>query len=105
MIKIYGVDTDAEINPLKVRDAITECFAQAHCADVGLSANDDEGKKYCVMVVRKAFIDTGGDFENPTKESLLKVIDGLAEFAKKFRDQETIKKHYGEIMSLIERMN
>lgn len=46
----------------------------------------------------------GGDFDKPTKEDIFKVLEELKEFAKNFRNPEIIKKHYGEIMQLVEKL-
>jgi hypothetical protein len=100
---VYGVSLDEPITPLIVRDAIVECFYQAHCADTGLGDDDPETvKKYCTDLVIKAFTETGGDFEVPTKDAIFKVLGQLAEFAKNFRDPTIIKKHYNDIMRLVE---
>jgi len=105
MSKIYNIDPEAGINVYNVRDAIVECFFQAHCQDAGLSDITDGGnKEYCKSVVEKGFSDVGGDFENPTKESIEKVLDYLAEFSKNFRDPEIIKEHYKEIMNLVNKL-
>jgi hypothetical protein len=100
---IYGVNLDSPVTPLLVRDAIAECFYEAHCIDSGLE-NDDPAsvKKYCTDLVAGAFTKTGGDFDNPTKDSIFKVLEQLAEFAKNFRDPTIIKKHYNQIMRLVE---
>ena len=103
--KIYGIDLEEELTPLKVRDAIIQCFFEAHCADSDVvEAGQEASQEYCSTIVRKAFDDTGGDFDNPTKESILKVMGQLAEFAKNFRDPKIIEKHYSQIMSLVEKL-
>ncbi|MFZ2192688.1 MAG: hypothetical protein WAV31_00400 [Candidatus Moraniibacteriota bacterium] len=103
--KIYGVDIDDQITPIMVRNAIGECFWQAHCADSGIASNEKEmSRKYCQSIVEKAFGDTGGDFKSPTKESILKCLENLAEFSKNFRDQSIIQKHYEGIMKLVDKL-
>lgn len=105
MANIYGVDTDSEVTPGKVRDAITVCFNEAHCADAGIAESEMPVKKqYCEQIVKKAFADSGGDFENPTKESILAALEELKKFAANFRDQSIIQKHYQEIMKLMEKL-
>ncbi|MEI7620697.1 MAG: hypothetical protein WCJ57_03975 [Candidatus Falkowbacteria bacterium] len=102
---IYGVNLNAPVTPIMVRDAIVECFFKAHCADSGLGSDDPNSvKKYCAELVVGAFTKTGGDFDNPTKDSIFKVLGQLAEFAKNFRDPSIIKEHYNEIMKLVERL-
>lgn len=91
--------------PLMVRDAIIECFNKAHCEDAGFEVEEKEiNEQYCKSVVEKFFRDSGGDFDNPTKDSILKVIEGLAEFSKNFRNPEIIKKHQADIMVLVNKL-
>ncbi len=91
--------------PLTVRDEILVCFRQAHCDDLQTEDLDDEIRtQYCNDLVRNIFKEEDADFDNPTKEDLLKVIKSLAEFSKNFRNQETVKKHFGEIMSSINKI-
>ncbi len=102
---IYGVNLNSEITPVMVRDAIVECFFKAHCIDSGLGEGDPSSvKKYCSDLIVEAFAKTGGDFNNPTKDSIFNVLGQLAEFSKNFRDPSVIRKHYNEIMRLVERL-
>ena len=88
-----------------VRDAIVECFNKAHCEDAGFETEEkDLNERYCKSVVEKFFVDAGGDFEKPTKESILKVVDGLVNFSKNFRNPEIIKKHQDEIMEMVNKL-
>jgi len=109
---IYGVDTKKKVTPIMVRDAIIRCFSEAHkevlklmeeCSK-GMSEKDIERMKAIEieLIVKRCFDETGGDFNNPTKESLMKAIGKLAEFAAEFRQPEIIKKHYNEIKTLID---
>lgn len=101
---IYGVDTDDKVTPSAVRDAIVECFYQAHCSDAQLGdteSSQEVTKEYTRKIVEKAFGEVGGDFEKPTKESILAAMVNLQEFAKNFRDQSIIQKHTTEIMKLV----
>lgn len=104
--KIYNVDPSQKITPLMVRDAIVECFYHAHCADseISVSAEENDNRNYCQSIARKAFEDSDDDFDRPTKKSIVSAINNLAEFAKNFRDPEIIKKHYNEIMVLINKL-
>ncbi len=105
MAIIYGIDTEKEITPLMVRDAISECFYQFHCADSSLGLGEGEANRgYCGEIVKKAFGESGGDFEKPTKESILEVLSWLKNFAKNFRDPSIIEKHAAEIMKLAEKL-
>lgn len=99
---MYGIDTSKQVTPVMVRDAIITCFIAAHCSQAGYRESDSElAKSYCGDIVRKAFSETGGNFENPTKAMLLNVLPWLADFSKSFRDQTVIQKHMSEIQNLI----
>jgi hypothetical protein len=101
---IYGVNLDNEVTPTLVRDAVVLCFTQAHFEDAQKSQgakNLEEAEKLCLNKVKEAFEKTGGNFESPTKQSLINAIGFLAEFAKSFRDPSIIVKHKTQIMELI----
>lgn len=102
MEKVYGVDPAKKVTPLMVRGALVMCFNEAHCSQVGLVGMGDAATTdYCIQIVKKAFDETGGDYNNPTKDSLTAVLPWLADFSKSFRNQEVIKKHMNEILGLI----
>ena len=102
---VYGVDVGQEATSVQVRDALVEGFSQAHCEMVELGDSDEDiSREYCVSVVKDAFDEVGGDFENPTKEKLIAVIGYLAKFSEAFRRPEIIQKHSKEIMSLVNKL-
>lgn len=106
MAIIYGVDTEKEVTPMLVRDAVVSCFCLAHASQSELGdANSETVKQYCVQIVRRAFEETQGAFDQPTKASLLATLPWLAEFSKSLRDPVVIQKHMGEIQQLIDHMN
>jgi hypothetical protein len=115
MPEIYGVDTEKMVTPTAVRDAIIRCFVVAHkeilddMKDFGDFRSEKEFMEMkelnVELMIKKLFDDVGGDFDKPTKESLIKVCDKLAEFSKNFRKPEIIRKHYGEIMQLIKHLD
>lgn len=106
----YGVDINQEVTPLAIRDTIVSCFADAHAkelenlreySDAG-DAEFEEMKKMNVEgLIKKAFADAGGDFENPTGESIAGAITILAAYAKNFRNQEIVQKNYNKVMCLV----
>jgi hypothetical protein len=105
MTIVYNIDTDKEVTPVMVRDAVVRCFFEAHCADAGLETTDENiNKSYCLAEVRKAFVDDGMDFDQPTKAGIMKAMQGLIEFSKNFRDQSIIKKHQEQMMLLVEKL-
>ncbi|MFA6355374.1 MAG: hypothetical protein WCW65_03040 [Candidatus Paceibacterota bacterium] len=103
--KIYGVDLNKDITPLMVRDAIIECFKQAHCEDSGIAKEDEIiNKQYCGDIVRKAFSDTDSNFDKPTKDMIIKSLDNLKSFSLNFRDKSIIEKHYNQILKLVNKL-
>ena len=109
---IYGVDLSGKITPVQVRDAIIECFSQAqeelmeYMKETTEFKHEDIEKMYVDYIIEKAFKDVGGDFKNPTKETLIKVIMKLKEYALKiFRNPEIVGKHAGEIKQLIDKLD
>ncbi|MCX6800574.1 MAG: hypothetical protein NTZ73_00065 [Candidatus Diapherotrites archaeon] len=116
MAIIYGVDTGNPVAPLMVRDAIIRCFIAAHSKQLeGVrtfrkfdSDGDFENFKlqYIDVFIRGIFCKAGfcggnGSYSNPTKESLMKVVEALKEYASEFRSQDVIEQHASEIMTLI----
>ncbi len=102
---IYNIDPNGQVTPLMVRDAIVECFWEAHCRDSGMDEIDKEANKtYCKSIVEKAFKDTNGDFNSPNKESIVNCLNALAAFSKSFRDPSIIAKNYSELMLLVNKL-
>lgn len=101
----YGIGEQQAVTALMVRDSIVQCFYEAHCADVGLdTADQDINRSYCRSIVEKAFLETGGQFDHPTKESLFAAMQWLATFSRNFRDPALIEQHIVEIQQLLDRL-
>ena len=51
---------------MQVRDAMVECFFEAHCMDSGIDMDEKKeggvNKGYCESIVKKAFDESGGDY-------------------------------------------
>jgi len=111
MTIIYGIDTAKPVSPHDVRDAIVTCFVAAHAEILDDMKNysgdmpSEELERLKLLnvqqLVRSFFKEVKGDFEEPTKESIMLVLGKLKEFAAHFRKPEIIEKHYGEIMELV----
>ena len=108
---IYGVDLSGKITPLQVRDAIIKCFSQAqeelkkYMRETTEFEYEEIEKMLVDFVIENVFEKVGGDFNNPTKETLIQVIMKLKErSADVFRDPEIIEKHAGEIKQLIDKL-
>ncbi|MBI5457138.1 hypothetical protein HY971_00210 [Candidatus Kaiserbacteria bacterium] len=58
-----------------VRDAIIECFLNAHRDHLGLTGGYEQAERdYCTKIVEQSFKETKGDFHNPTRESVLAAL-------------------------------
>jgi hypothetical protein len=113
MPKIYGIDSDKRVSVEDVREAMVRCFVQAHgpvlekqLAKEKLSGKELEKRKRIEVeiLLRKLFEEEMGSFENPTKESLKRVMLRLRDYSKNFRDQHTIDTHTAEILTLMEKL-
>lgn len=103
---LYGVDISKPFTPIQVRDAMITCFIEAHKEDAEQreSVPTHNVVDYCKDVVRKGFKEVGGNFDDPTKESLQKVAFYLAAYSSSFRDPEIIENHKNQILSLVQRL-
>jgi hypothetical protein len=109
-LEIYGVDPNGEITPMIVRNAITKCFIAAHKEQMmesfnGVEMDSTQADLMVLQTIIKAFNESGGDFENPTKKSLLQASMALREFAKNFRSPEIIEDHFKSIKTLIDKLD
>lgn len=94
-------DTTQKRTALEVRDLLIQCFADSHQQDTSMSFQDNAGAyNYCCEIVKKFFDDSHADFNHPTKQSLIQVMDALADFSHHFRSDEVITKNYQK-MSII----
>lgn len=110
----YGIREDEEVTTIKARDAIINCFFQAHKSvldkmkDCTTCMNEDEFKNIeqtdIKQTIKKMFNEIDADFDNPTKKDLILVCDKLEEFSKHFRDEKEIHDHKSEIMQIIQRI-
>lgn len=102
---IYCVDISKKITPIMVRDAIIDCFSKAH-SDVLDLARDyfsceseqkfEEMKQTQVKdLIETIFERVGGDFNKPTKETLILVVTNLKKIASIYREPEVIEKNAG----------
>ena len=113
MVVIYGVDTSKPYQAADVRDALVECFTQAHKEQLDAlrefttkDITDDEFeniKRIDVrQMIRSTMKDLGGNFDSPTKPLLEQTVLKLMEFASNFRDKTIVEKHSGEIKQLLD---
>ena len=112
---IYGVDITKKVTPIMVRDAIIQCFFEAHCSVLELAREtfghpseeifEDMKKSHVNELVHDIFIKIKGDFNNPTKDELLLVLNNLKSFASIYRRPKIVKKHVDEVMKLINKLD
>lgn len=99
-----------KLDPTAIKNATIECFIDAHAKELKeldhYASNGDELKKLKEMnvelLVKKAFEETGGNFESPSKGDIVRAVDYLVGFAKNFRNQEVVMHNKDKIMKLIE---
>lgn len=114
MTIIYGIDTEKPVSPKDVRDAIVECFTQAHSEALSdlenynkdlTKADFEQMKRMNIrQMVRNYFEEVGGSYDAPTKDSIMNILGKLKEFAENFRDKSMIEKHFNEIKILVEKL-
>ncbi len=105
----FGIDPQKETYTAEeVRDAIIACFERTHGEVIKESFGDLQGEEAVhgavVQIMKKAFSEVEGNFEKPTKESLLQVMDYLREFSKQFRDIAIIEDNYQKIHACIDKI-
>ncbi len=106
MQEVCGVKIIEPLTIDIVRDALSSCFNQIHCASTDLEGADSATlNSYCVEIVKKTFTDLGLDYYHPTKEGLVKANDVLTAFAKKFHDEKLIQEYHDVIAGLISRLS
>lgn len=97
------------LNPVKARDLIVKCFYEAQKETfamakerLGLPVADKDIHMSVVRTVKSAFGEVGGDYENPTKESLSKIVKILLRKAKAWGTPKEIMDHNkGETQKVI----
>lgn len=112
---IYGVDIESDFSCIDARDAVIRCFMEAHdevlqetmfSDQTGIDpAKIEQIKRLDVkMLISQMFTKIDGDFEHPDKQTLLRLVEALGEFALSFRPPEVIEKHADEIRLLLSRL-
>lgn len=94
-----------DMTPVKARDLIVQCFQEAQQEHLAAASefihqpHDETNLRNMVIgAVRLAFKESGGDYDEPNKASLLKVVDVLARKSEQRQTpKEIIAHHKGEI--------
>lgn len=89
------------ITPIKIRNLIVECFYVAQGGTfkkikqlAKTTFTDTDILNTTTAVVKIAFLESGGDFDKPTKEILTKVIEFLAVKAASWGTPKDIIEHH-----------
>ncbi len=101
-------DDLVDLTPSKARDLIVKCFFEAQKEtfarakqDLGIG-KDKELMTSVVGSIKLAFKGVGEDFDNPTRASLLKVVDWLAKKAASWgTPPDIINYHKSQIQKII----
>ena len=96
------------LDPLQVRDLLVECFYAAqrgmfrHLKEkAGLLISEEDIRMRATSLVRLAFNKVGGDFNKPSKESLLRAMDYLAEIETSWGTPMDVVMHNARAMKQI----
>lgn len=110
---VFGVYLDQEYTAQDVRDAMLKCFVQANGESIAKSMNielpNDEAERSAKLnsltekFLRQAFLETDGNYDEPTKQSIVSALNKLKEYAKQQgHSQDMIQNHVNQIMKLID---
>ena len=112
---IYGVDVNKNITSVMVRDAIIQCYYEAHCDVLELAKEtfgqpprekfEEMKKSHVKDLIENIIYKVGGDFNKPDKDCLIKVLNHLKKMASIYRTPEIINKHVSEIDQLINKLD
>jgi len=96
------------LNPIRARDIIIKCFFEAQKETFERSkklldrpASDDDIYRSVVGAVKVAFDETGGDFEKPGRETLVKVVTTLARKAGAWGTPADIIEHHRVLITKV----
>ena len=103
-------DDLTDLTPLKARDIIVKCFFEAQKEtfarskqDLGLKTTDEELLKTVSTSIRMVFKELGVDFEKPTAEGLMKVVETLARKASSWgTPKDIIDFHGAQVMKVLQ---
>ena len=112
---IYGVDTNKKVTPIMVRDAMIQCYYEAHCDILELARDsfykppkkkfEEMKKSHVKELIETLICNVGGNFNNPSKDCLNQVLNNLKKIASTYRAPEIIDKHVNEIKHLIDKLD
>ncbi|RMD59682.1 hypothetical protein D6821_00660 [Candidatus Parcubacteria bacterium] len=109
---LFGVKISNPPTPQEIKEAIVQCFLQAHQKQLKalkefspqLTAAEEKTLKRTTIetLLKKLSEQDGNDFDKPTKQGLLQLLDRLKNYASYFRDKKIIERHYQQIKQLVD---
>lgn len=99
-----------KVTPEFVRDELLTCFESANrefSKILNQPVSDDALKQQVKQFVQSVFSSCGGNFENPTRESILMAITQCKTNAEKMmgpQGAEMIRHHHDEMMKLVNKL-
>jgi hypothetical protein len=82
-----------KITPEELKQCLIECFTTALGGDGAIT----------LTTLKKQAIEVGMDWERPTKEGIVMIMNRLKSIALKFRDREVVESNYRKMMQLVAR--
>ncbi len=101
-----GLPNDERLSPSVARELLVDCFTVAHGpnfaetkSQLGLETDDGAVRESVQTIIRLAFKQTGGNFDNPTRDDLVKVVNVLAERSLGWgTPPDVVFQHHSEMM-------
>ena len=101
------------MTPIKARDLIVQCFFEAQKETIaaagkklGHAPDDAELQNTVVGAVRLAFRETAGDFDQPTKSTLVGAVEVLARKSQQWGTPSNIVQyHKGQIERVLQSLD
>jgi len=98
-----------DMTPVKARDLIIDCFFHAQKETfmaikekLHKESSDEQILESVKSIIKMTFDETGGDFDNPTKEQLMNVVMNIAGKSKAWgTPQDIIDHHKQQIEKII----
>lgn len=101
MLQTFTDEDLVDLTPRRARDLVVQCFFNAQvetfrraATKLGAGASQEQLQRTVEGAVRLAFRSTKGDFEHPTKESLMAAVMDLAGKASAMGTPHDIIEHH-----------
>ena len=88
---------------IEARQALVDCFTIEPCHIIGQTTGKEINKSI-ENLLRQTFKKVGGNYDKPTKEDIIKVMDELKIIAKQFTDQDVIENNYKLMLGILNKV-